>query len=63
MLLAPRGQRLNTSLRLGQQAALSALCTCGLLALPRSGGRRVGGALEVALLGASVARLAHAQHG
>ena len=63
MLFAPRARRLNTSLRLGQQALLSVLCTFGMLALPPragggggfgggGGGGQAGGALEVALLGA-----------
>ena len=60
LLLLPRARRLDTALRLAQQAALSALCARGLLALPRPGGMpRVGGALETAVLGASAGRLMH----
>lgn len=62
LLLPSRERRLDVALRLGAQAALSALCGAGALALP-SGGQfargATGGAVEVLALGAAAGRLLH----
>ena len=62
LLLPSRERRVDVALRLGAQAALSALCGAGALALPRGGHfarGATGGAVEVVVLGAAAGRLLH----